>query len=81
MAMTHSEYLRMTERELRGRKVRTLIEMSNGYVTIPEGTILTITRKMGGLHLIGPKCAHCGVQVNISKVTPQHVFLLPIEEQ
>ena len=79
--MTISEYLRMTERELRGRKVRTRIEMSNGYVTIPEGTILTITRKMRGLDLIGPTCSHCGVKVRISKVMPRHVFLLPIEEQ
>ena len=75
--MTRTEYQRMTEKELRGRRVRTLPPMSNGNGSIPEGTLLTIRGKQGGLALQCPPCKHCGRAVYITRVEPMHVELLP----
>lgn len=75
--MTQKEYRKMTERELFGRRVRTLTPMSNGNTSVPTGTILAVRGKQGGLSLRCPPCKHCGRAVYITRVEPTHVELLP----
>lgn len=77
--MNRREYDRLTGEQLRGRKVRTLCPMSNGFVEIPAGTILTIGRKFSGFTMRSEPCSLCGVRVLISRVEPQSVELLPKE--
>jgi len=69
-------YHKRTGEWFKGKKVRTLYELRNGYTVIPEGTVLTITRKSSGFTLEGEPCEHCGVQVRISKVEPYSVELI-----
>ncbi len=74
--MTEKEYRTMTEKELKGRKVRTLKDLGSHIQHIPKGTILTIEGKGGGLRLASKACPTCGVVVYIRGVIPQEVELL-----
>ena len=74
--MREETYKRTPFRVFEGRKVITLENMRNGYVHIPEGTIMTITWKGGGLTLTGNPCDHCGIKPSIGKVHPSRVDLL-----
>lgn len=69
-------YQRRTEAWFRGKRVRTLRELRNGYTVIPKGAVLTITRKSSGFLLEGDPCEHCGVRIRISKVSPCEVELV-----
>lgn len=64
---------------LKGRKVKTLHVLKNGFVRIPAGTVMTVgySNRWDGLSLIAPACAHCGVEPCISGVSPQSLELLP----
>lgn len=79
--MDATTYKKLTEKQLLGREVRTLIKMQNGYGVIPEGTICKITRKFQGYSLTTAKCGHCGMQIRISRVHRRDVQLLPRKEQ
>lgn len=57
-------YRKHTEIFFRGKKVRTLLEMHNGYMVIPEGAICEITRKFDGFNLTSEPCKCCGVKKN-----------------
>lgn len=70
-------YRKMSENILKGRKVRTLTKLRNGWMTIPIGTICEITRKYKGFALKSEPCKHCGLQANISRVPCREVELLP----
>ena len=74
--MKQSEYNRMTEKEFKGRVVRSLVVLQNGMFKIPAGTLFTITGKQGGLHLTSESCKYCGVMLFISRVQPYQVELL-----
>lgn len=66
-----------------GRKVETRVDIENGHITIPSGTILEITRKFSGFDLEGLEvCQHCkiGVKIFIRQVTPSKLRLLPVKE-
>jgi hypothetical protein len=65
------------KRDWVGRKVRTTRELINGYVTIPRGTVATVTGNHGGLSLSTDACATCGVRCHIRKVSEFDVDLLP----
>lgn len=76
--ITWTEYKKKPERFWKGRKVKTLRELSNGYWSIPEGFILTITHKYCGFDLKATDtCPHCGVgkKLTISRVNPTAVEL------
>ena len=75
--MTDKEYHKMTEVELKGRRVKVLALIENGITSIPAGTILTIKAKRSGFQLAGERCPHCGIQPFISRVEPRFVELLP----
>jgi len=75
--MTRIEYERLTERQVKGRRVRILRALTNGWMTIPAGTECCITRKFQGYSLTSDKCSHCGVQIHISRVKWYDVDLLP----
>ena len=75
--MTLKEYDRTTNRQFEGRKVRSLVPLQNGRVSIPAGTVFIITRKHRGFHLRSWPCKHCGVQVHISRVGCATVELVP----
>lgn len=74
--MDYQTYQKMSLTSLRGRKVRTLLELHNGYVTIAEGTTMTIIGKRGGLELRAEPCTTCGLGAQITKVPPADVELL-----
>lgn len=71
--MDKKTYDKTLDREFRGRKVKTLVVLSNGWCKIPPGTVCTVTKKLGGLHLESDPCPHCGVRVSISYVPPKDV--------
>lgn len=73
--MDAKTYRKYTEKFFMDKKVRTLIQMQNGLMIIPEGTICTITRKFGGFNLKSEPCKHCGVQIRISRVHRRDVEL------
>ena len=77
--MDRKTYDRMTNKELVGRKVRTLDDLGTRLVFIPAGTTLTITHKYNGFELEGQPCPTCKVQVRITRVRPVQVELLPRE--
>lgn len=60
---------------MKGLIVFSKIEFTNAYGTMPAGTKFTITDKMNGLGLVSDACSHCGVQMRIRKVAPEHVGL------
>lgn len=62
-------------RDWAGLKVRTLVELENGYVTIPIGTIADVDGHVGGfgLSLVCAPCSHCGMRAHISKVSTASV--------
>ena len=76
--MNRGAYAHTPEWKLKGRKVRTMRDLENGWGRIPAGTIATITKKHGGFSLMTEPCPHCGLRASISKVQYQDVFLLPI---
>jgi len=65
-----------TEKWFMGKKVRTLIQMQNGLMVIPEGATCVITRKFGGFNLKSDPCEHCGVRIMISRVHRRDVELV-----
>ncbi len=67
------------KRDWVGRKVRTRRELRNGYVTIPVGTVCTVTYNHSGLSLSTDACGACGVQCHIAKVPEHGVELLPAD--
>lgn len=71
--MDRKTYEKITDREFRGRKVKTLVELSNGWCRIPPGTVCTVTKKYDGFDLLGDPCITCGVKVAISHVPPRDV--------
>ena len=75
--MNRYDYHHTPERELLGRKVRTLAPLKNGWGIIPTGTIATITRKYSGFSLQAEPCPTCGLCVIISRVQYNRVELIP----
>jgi len=71
--MDRKTYERTLEKEMVGRKVRTLVALRNGYCHIPPGAIATVKRKFKGLELLSDPCSACGVRISISRVGPRDV--------
>lgn len=71
--MDKKTYETTRDREFRGRKVRTLIELSNGWCRIPPGTVATVEKKSNGLSLFSNPCPSCGVRIAISHVSHRDV--------
>lgn len=68
------------KREAQGRKVRALVALISGRVSIPAGTVLTVTEfRLDEVTLQAEPCSHCGVAVYIRKVRISSVELLPQE--
>jgi hypothetical protein len=66
--------------ELRGRRVRTRFDMSNGNTKIPAGTVLRVANTWrSGVSLESPACSSCGVSVYITKIHRDEVELVPEE--
>ena len=74
--MKESEYRRTPEKELVGRRVKSLKPFRNGLFVIPAGIVFKIERKHGGFHLITEPCSKCGISAFISKVQPCEIELL-----
>jgi len=82
--ITWKEYKRKPERFWKGRKVRTLLDISNHWFVIPKGYVLKITRKYQGFDLEGIEtCPHCniGKRIDISRVPPTELELVVDAEQ
>ncbi len=77
--MNRREYERMTEKQLKGRRVRALVPLKNRIESLPAGTLFTITGKFGGLALKSDPCEKCGMQMWITRVGPGEVELIPLD--
>ena len=74
--MDAKTYEKNTEKFFVGKKVRTLMQMQNGLMIIPEGAVCTITRKFGGFNLKSEPCKSCGVRIRITRVHREDVELV-----
>lgn len=77
--MTNGEYKKYTAAELRGRKVRALVDIRSHVADVPAGTILTVLGKRGGLDLEMDRCERCQVAFHVHGVDPYNVELLPFD--
>ncbi|MHB1692604.1 MAG: hypothetical protein ACYCUW_01800 [bacterium] len=50
----------------KGKVVRTKYDMSNGFMVIPAGTLMTISTTGPVIYLDGDECPHCGARPSIS---------------
>ncbi|MHB1546167.1 MAG: hypothetical protein ACYCSB_03895 [bacterium] len=50
----------------KGKAVRTKYNMSNGFMVIPAGTLMTITTTGPVVYLDGAECPYCGARPSIS---------------
>jgi hypothetical protein len=64
------------KRDWKGLKVKTLVPLQNGAITIERGTILTVVENHNGLKLHKDPCPHCGVGVFITKVPEYDVVIV-----
>ena len=71
-----AEYYKYSGEEWQGARVSNVVELSNGLVTIPVGTVLTITSKMNGFSLTANICKCCQMQVHFTKVKPYNLRLI-----
>lgn len=71
--MDKKTYDQIRDREFRGRKVKTLVELSNGWCRIAPGTIAMVNKKFNGLSLMTEPCPTCGVKVAITHVQPRDI--------
>lgn len=69
-------------REWNGLRVKTLVEMRNGWMTIPAGTTGVVETSGGtGLKLTCDPCPHCGVSAHITRVRSGDVVVASALEQ
>jgi len=71
--MDRRMYDKTRDAEFRGRKVKSLVKLSNGLYAFPAGITWTIRRKQGGFEMISDPYPHCGIQAFICKVPPGDV--------
>ncbi len=64
----------MKASEWEGKRVMTLREITNGWVTLPAGTLATVVRKFGGLWL--EHTCNCGIKVKLSRVSVESVEVI-----
>jgi len=69
------------KRDRVGMTCRTLVELKNGSMVIPAGTICTVDGWSRGFRLLGEKCSHCGIRVYISRVPENDVEPIDSKEQ
>jgi len=66
--ITRIDYNSIPERVWLGKRIKTLREIQNGAMIIPEGTMCEINRKYKGFSLITEPCKCCGVKIFITRV-------------
>ncbi len=68
------------KRDYRGRRVRTTVDMENGWVRIPAGSLGVVDiQNQKGSWLLMDACGCCGVQARISGVDSSSIeFVEPI---
>ncbi len=64
------EYRRLTDAQVRGRLVRTLVALETPSMRVPAGTVLTVRGKWKGYALEATTCPACGVTMQMRKVPP-----------
>lgn len=60
----------------KGRIVRSTKELSNGWATLPKGTIFKVMGKWNGLKILSQQCKCCGIRVHMSKVPYRDLELI-----
>lgn len=68
--ITAREYRRFSEPDWLNVRVRSLVEIRNGYGSLPAGTEYIITRKYRGFELQSEPCPCCGIKVFVNRVSP-----------
>lgn len=75
-SISRKQYLKHSENEWRGVRVKNLTELRNGLVSIPAGSELTIYAKQSGFRVEGSLCPCCQVRPVISKVEPNLLSII-----
>ncbi|MBA7696132.1 hypothetical protein ES703_104774 [subsurface metagenome] len=74
--MKQSEYRRLTEKELKGRRIELIKPINNRYMRLAPGVFGTIHAKWKGLEIHFDRCQYCGSQPIVSRVSPVDIILL-----
>lgn len=72
-AITISEYHKYSGEQWQGTHVTNIVELDNGLVVLPAGTVLRIDRKVNGFSLISEPCGCCGLKALFTKVKPYNL--------
>lgn len=59
-----------------GKRIRTKVEMQNGYALVPIGATGTVTDALSGLRIKFDACTGCGFQLRMNKVSPYNVEVI-----
>jgi hypothetical protein len=78
--VNRKEYERRTLDYWKTVTVRTKCILRNGHEEIPEGTLCRVTDKKGGFRLQTEPCKYCGVSVYITKVPPEDVYIVAVDD-
>ena len=79
--ITQSQYNRITNKEWKGKRVRTLVRVSNRLGEIPSGKLATVVHKSRGLEIRTDPCETCGIVFFVSKVQPRDLALVKKREE
>lgn len=66
--LTRRDYDRWTEDQWKGKKVRSLRKVANGWAEMPAGTVFTVDGKFKGLSLASEPCSCCGIRMRVNRV-------------
>jgi hypothetical protein len=74
--ITMVDYNKYSGEEWKGAQVSNVVELSNGLVTIPVGTVLEITSKVNGFSLTSKTCSCCQIKAHFTKVKAYNLRLI-----
>ncbi len=77
--MKPEEKLIKRKMDWEGLKVKSLKPLKNGWASLPEGKIFTVSSWSRGLSMRSDPCECCGIRLSISRVSPNDVELLDID--
>lgn len=69
-AITDAQYKRISDKEWKGVRVRSILPLRNSMCSVPVGTLFTIEGKFSGFSILADPCSCCGVAPSFSKVSP-----------
>ncbi len=67
---------KLTEAQLRGRRVRARIDMRNGHFAVSAGHLGTVRRKFKGIEVEWDSCGACGLRPIMTRIDASKLDLL-----